>query len=433
MPPLDARSVGDLHPNDHEQEPAAGCRKANRPRTGLPYAAGQRRPRMFRPTRPSRRLGSGSRRRASRSLHAGRTLRERRWLGLRRELIDEIRIQIEGVINHGSPEVVKQLLAELIDRVEISPDRHAYPYFWVPDAKKSGPFAARASCRTPVCMGSHHVSGMITKPTDLHVRMFGHTNSTDSATESPQRRDELSFAVPGGQQCLALFLTSLTLPRVELVPRLFIAGAFIQPPIPGLAGGYTINREVINRIWLEVNGLYPYRNLQIDPTGEAAHFLGDTPEDGVAITPPVIQVRDTVTFSVHEAADRAKSILKVITKQIGAAALYQLGIKFVYNVPVGDAQSFVMGRLLDKTPEDLSALRQGGNLWTGVKYVVTNPDSSIFTLMIEPLQMEPSQLFIDLDAQFPGPVQLDLVHERARDAETFITKTVAGYLDSLGK
>jgi hypothetical protein len=30
------------------------------------------------------------------------------------------------------PDAVKQLLRELIDRVEVTSDRHAYPYFWVP-------------------------------------------------------------------------------------------------------------------------------------------------------------------------------------------------------------------------------------------------------------------------------------------------------------
>jgi site-specific DNA recombinase len=74
-----------------------------------------------------------------------------------RELIAEIRVEIERVVSHASPDVVKQLFAELIDRVEISPDNHAYPYFRVPDAKKPGPIGTRASCRTPVRMGSHQV------------------------------------------------------------------------------------------------------------------------------------------------------------------------------------------------------------------------------------------------------------------------------------
>ena len=74
-----------------------------------------------------------------------------------RALIDEIRIEIERVTNQSSPDVIRQLFGELIDRIEISPDHHAYPYFRIPDAKKPGPSGARASCRTPVRMGSHHV------------------------------------------------------------------------------------------------------------------------------------------------------------------------------------------------------------------------------------------------------------------------------------
>jgi Helicase conserved C-terminal domain/SNF2-related domain len=40
--------------------------------------------------------------------------------------------QIHRAIEEGPPDAVKQLLRELIDRVEITPDGHAYPYFWVP-------------------------------------------------------------------------------------------------------------------------------------------------------------------------------------------------------------------------------------------------------------------------------------------------------------
>ena len=74
-----------------------------------------------------------------------------------RELIDEIRAEIERVVSHASADVVKQLFGELIDRVEISPDTHADPCFRIPDAKKPGPLGTRASCRTAVRMGSHHV------------------------------------------------------------------------------------------------------------------------------------------------------------------------------------------------------------------------------------------------------------------------------------
>ena len=51
-----------------------------------------------------------------------------------RSLCAEIRRTIED----GNPDAVKQLLRELIDRVEITPDRRACPYFWVPAGCETG-------------------------------------------------------------------------------------------------------------------------------------------------------------------------------------------------------------------------------------------------------------------------------------------------------
>ncbi|MHB1928996.1 MAG: recombinase family protein [Acidimicrobiales bacterium] len=46
--------------------------------------------------------------------------------------------EIRRTIDSGNPDAVKQLLRELIDRVEITPDRHAYPFFWVPAGGETG-------------------------------------------------------------------------------------------------------------------------------------------------------------------------------------------------------------------------------------------------------------------------------------------------------
>ena len=46
--------------------------------------------------------------------------------------------EIRRTIDSGNPDAVKQLLHELIDRVEITPDRRACPYFWVPAGCETG-------------------------------------------------------------------------------------------------------------------------------------------------------------------------------------------------------------------------------------------------------------------------------------------------------
>ena len=48
------------------------------------------------------------------------------------EQLESLRVHLRRVVDDGNPDAVKQLLRDLIDRVEITPDRQAFPYFWVP-------------------------------------------------------------------------------------------------------------------------------------------------------------------------------------------------------------------------------------------------------------------------------------------------------------
>ena len=62
-----------------------------------------------------------------------------------RSLCTEIRRTIED----GNPDAVKHLLRELMDRVEITPERHAYPYFWVPAGCETGTPSAKPAPDAP--------------------------------------------------------------------------------------------------------------------------------------------------------------------------------------------------------------------------------------------------------------------------------------------
>lgn len=75
-----------------------------------------------------------------------------------RSQLQAIGAAVRQAVSDGSPEPIKEILGALIDRVEISPDRHAQPYFRIPlpDDERPGPSLARAN-GTPVRMGSHHV------------------------------------------------------------------------------------------------------------------------------------------------------------------------------------------------------------------------------------------------------------------------------------
>ena len=77
--------------------------------------------------------------------------------------LDLLRFMTAGSVDDGKSTLIgrllydsKQILDDLIDRVEISPDKHAQPYFRIPDNTKPRPPRAGASA-TPVGIGSQDV------------------------------------------------------------------------------------------------------------------------------------------------------------------------------------------------------------------------------------------------------------------------------------
>lgn len=215
---------------------------------------------------------------------------------------------------------------------------------------------------------------------------------------------------------------------VELIPKALVVGvlAAIQPG-PQTA----VTQEKLNRIWAELAPRHGYRQLQMAPDGTGAQFLGATPDDGAIVQPPLVQVRSSIRLGAQNAADEAQVALKSIASHLGVGQFFNLGIKHVYHAPApeNDARGFLRRRVLNKEDHDLGGLERGGELWAGLKYGINSPDGSIYLLQIEPWLADNQFVFIELDAQFPGPVQLDTVRDRARDAEQYLTGSVKQYLD----
>jgi hypothetical protein len=218
---------------------------------------------------------------------------------------------------------------------------------------------------------------------------------------------------------------------MDLLPKFFVVGV-LTPPVGVPGGPKPATPDKLTRIWAAISGTYSYRRFELSPDGTAASIFGAAEEDGVTIQPPLLQVRGNMTLTAMQSADQAMSILKIIAEHLGHDQFFNLGIKYVFHAPVPskDARSFVLHQLLGKGEDDVSGLQRGGEIWVGTKYVVNEPETQ-FTLLVEPLIADNTFLFLDLDAQFPGPITLDLVKDRAEDAERYIMQTVGPYLDSL--
>jgi hypothetical protein len=217
---------------------------------------------------------------------------------------------------------------------------------------------------------------------------------------------------------------------VELIPKSLIVGVFTPPP--GVPGSQAVTADRLNRIWSEVAPNHGYRHLQLAPDESGAVFVGADPEVGVTIQPPLLQVRDSIVLTASQSAERAESVLKVIARHLGTSQFFNLGIRHVYHAatPENDAHAFVLHRLLRYTEDDLGDLTVGGQVTGGAKFIASGTDVN-YTLVIEPLLRDPRYLFLDLDAQFAGPVELDRVTPRAKDAESYLTQAVNRFLDSV--
>lgn len=219
---------------------------------------------------------------------------------------------------------------------------------------------------------------------------------------------------------------------MQMLPKYAVLG-IITPPLGVPGGPRSPSPDVLNRIWSEIGPEYGYRRLELSADGTAAQIVGASEEDGVNIQPPLLQVLGNITLTADKFAEQAHGIFKVIATHLGLNQFFNLGVKFVYHAPAPgkDGRSFVLTRLLGKDETEVGGLKRGGDLWTGVKYVVSGAEGSVYTLLVEPLIADNGFLFLDLDAQFPGLLILDGVKERTQDVERYMTGTVSSFLDGL--
>lgn len=211
---------------------------------------------------------------------------------------------------------------------------------------------------------------------------------------------------------------------MELIPKALVVGVFAATP-PGVP-----DRERLNRVWGELSARQDYRQFTI--TGDGAQFAGASADDALVIQPPLVQVRSSARLGAQNAADEAQVAIKAVAKHMGWTQFFNLGIKHVFNAtaPNNDARTFVMQQLLHADESAHGVLERGGMFWGGVKYGAAAADNTAYTVLVEPLIADNQYLFIDLDAQFPGPIDPDRITDKAADVHDYAMHALRQYLEA---
>lgn len=211
---------------------------------------------------------------------------------------------------------------------------------------------------------------------------------------------------------------------VELIPRALVLGVFAATP-PGVP-----DRERLNRVWGELSARQDYRQFTV--TGDGAQFAGASADDALVIQPPLIQVRSTARLGAQNAADEGQVAIKTVARHMGWAQFFNLGIKHVFtvNAPNNDARGFALRHLLHADESAYGVLERGADFWGGLKFGANGADGTAYTVVVEPLIADNQLLFIDLDAQFPGPVDPDRITDKAAEAFDYATNALRQYLET---
>lgn len=217
---------------------------------------------------------------------------------------------------------------------------------------------------------------------------------------------------------------------MDFIPKFLIIGLYTPVPLPGSEGGKLV-RAQINQIWADVTAKYAeYHQLQIAPDGSAAQFLGPTEASAVTIQPPLLQLREEIGLTPERSAEKAHDVFDIVARHIGAHQFFNLGVKAVYHAepPDHDARGFLLHHVLGKTQEDVAELGTGGDLYAGVTYYLGRPQS-FYKISVEPLLEDPRSLYIDIDARFEGPIELEALVRRAQETAEFVQGPLGRYLD----
>src|SRR5689334_23052018 len=105
---------------------------------------------------------------------------------------------------------------------------------------------------------------------------------------------------------------------MELIPKAIVVGLFMPPTLPGQSG---VTADKLNRIWSDVGPSEGYTQFQMSPDQTAANFLGASPEVGLTIQPPLLQVRDLLgspgrPLTPHDAAQQIEDVVKTIARHL---------------------------------------------------------------------------------------------------------------------
>lgn len=189
----------------------------------------------------------------------------------------------------------------------------------------------------------------------------------------------------------------------------------------------------MNRLYATVTDSHPYQSLQHLPDGiRMANQENDCIlQGGMPPNPGRIQINENNMFHFQPAKEKALDIFEIISNSLAVSQFLAFGVKLTAFLPTEPGQA---GQVLENSLfagmapilNQLGSGRQG----TGLRVVLNN--NGTHDLRIEPLFSDMSQLYIELDVQYPEPFNgLEAIENKMEHAYHYMVNDVSNLLKNL--
>ncbi|NLB54871.1 MAG: hypothetical protein GX811_03745 [Lentisphaerae bacterium] len=199
-----------------------------------------------------------------------------------------------------------------------------------------------------------------------------------------------------------------------------LIGVVVYPPL-------AIQPVDSTQMYAELTSHYPYQSFQHLPDGARMA----NPDSDLFIQVNRVQVNENVQY-FPAAKEKCVDIFGMVQRRFGIQQFLNLGVKLLAFLPMENSESaadFIHNNILSGIKDKLDLLGHGRQ-GSGIR--VRLQKDGVHDLRIEPFFNDLSQLYIELDVQYPYPFSdLGLVEPRLDAAYDYLFGEVKSFLSSL--
>lgn len=189
---------------------------------------------------------------------------------------------------------------------------------------------------------------------------------------------------------------------------------------------YVLEHAQVNKIYAEISERYPYQQLQHLPDGARMSNQGGD----CFIQTTRLQVNESIDY-FHSTKDKALDLFNIAQNRLNIPLFSNFGIKITAGVPVEsrDAAAALESTAFASIKKNLEKLG-GDRKGTGMRIVVHR--EGIHEIKIEPLFSDISQIYIELDVQYPQPFSdINSTGPKMTAAYDYLFGDIRDFLESL--